>query len=139
MRMRIFTLTLFFAAISFMAAAQSNTAAIKTKVTDDKSAGIDGATVSLLNAADSSLVKVNITEHDGSVSFDQVKNGSYLLSTSVVGFKKQVTKPVNIDQDNQKVVIPDIRLEANASQLKEVSVQAKRPLRFTIKRSKCPG
>jgi len=125
--MRIFTLTLFFAATCFIAAAQSNTAAIKTKVTDNKSAGIDGATVSLLNAADSSLVKVNITERDGSVSFDQVKNGSYLVSTSVVGFKKFVTNPVTVDQENQKITIPDIRLEANASQLKEVSVQAKRP------------
>ena len=122
--MRFFTLTLFFAALYSAAAAQST---ITVRIIDGKSNGVDAATVSLLKAKDSSLVKANITERDGSVTFEQVKEGAYLLSTSVVGYKKAFTGQFTVDQGNQKIVVPDVRLSASSSELKEVGVVAKKP------------
>lgn len=100
---------------------------ISTKVLDDKSKGIDGATVSLFNSSDSSLVKVNITERDGSVLFEQIKSGSYFLTVNNVGYRNSSSEKITIDQSNQQVNVPGISLQPEAHQLGEVNVQAKKP------------
>jgi len=121
--MRYYFLLLFIAGVCGFANAQSP-ARISARVTDDKSNAIDGATVSLLNAKDSLLVKVNITEKDGTILFEQVKDGKYLLSVSAVGYKKTWSAPFNTDKD---IKLADIVLEHNNTQLNEVNVQANKP------------
>ncbi len=55
-------------------------------VKDEKGKGLDKANVSLLRAADSSIVKLAATTDNGRYSFSGVQKGSYLVSTSFVGF-----------------------------------------------------
>jgi outer membrane receptor protein involved in Fe transport len=100
---------------------------VSAKILDEQSKGIDGATVSLLSVKDSSLVKVNVTEKSGTVLFEQIKNGSYLLSVSTVGYKKAISKTFDITKDNDRIALPDMHLEHSTSQLNEVNVQAKKP------------
>src|ERR1700742_4435256 len=126
--MRISLLTLLITISCFLANAQSSiTGRVSAKIIDDKSKGIDGATVSLLSAKDSSLVKANITERDGNVSFEQVQAGTYLLGTSIVGYKKAWSNIFTVDKDNLQISLPDIHLEPGSTQLNEVNVQAKKP------------
>lgn len=119
---------LLIAGFSMAANAQSNTTGrVSTKITDERSNGIDGATVSLLGTRDSSLVKINITEKDGSVSFEQIKEGHYLLGVSAVGYKKAWSAAFTVSPDNKSVPVPTIHLERSTTQLNEVSVQASKP------------
>jgi len=125
--MKLYLVFLFVTVFCGFADAQSLSGRVSTKIIDEHSKGVDGATVSLLNVKDSSLVKVNITEQNGSVSFEQVKAGSYLLSVSTVGYKKVSTQSFNINKDNPQLTLADIKLETGKMQLSEVNVQARKP------------
>ena len=46
---------------------------------------IDAASVSLLKAKDSSLVKVAVTDKAGNFSFENLKEGSYLVLATSIG------------------------------------------------------
>ena len=46
---------------------------------------IDGATVSLLMARDSSLVKVAVTDKKGNFEFEKIGEGNYLISAGSIG------------------------------------------------------
>ncbi len=102
-------------------------ALITAKITGENQKGVDGATVSLLNAKDSSLVKINITEKDGAISFEQIRAGKYLLNVSAVGYKKAWSALFIVDQQTERINIPDIHLETSITRLNEVSVQDKKP------------
>ncbi|WP_207423517.1 TonB-dependent receptor [Desertivirga brevis] len=83
------------------------------------------ATVLLTKRIDSTLVKSALTTALGRYTFNNVAPGSYVISTSFVGFKK--TSRV-IEVKGEVVEVPEIRLIAGAaSQLKEVTVTAKKP------------
>jgi len=56
----------------FSMAQSAGLAHITAKIKDESGKGVDGATVSLLNAKDTSLVKINLSEKDGTVSFDNI-------------------------------------------------------------------
>jgi hypothetical protein len=49
---------------------------------------IDAASVSLLKAKDSSLVKIAITDKEGNFIIENVKEGSYLVLATSVGHSK---------------------------------------------------
>ena len=46
---------------------------------------IDAASISLLKASDSSLLKVSLTDANGQFSFENVKEGKYLVMASAIG------------------------------------------------------
>lgn len=107
--------------------ALSQTGTINTRITDDKQKPLDGATVSLLNAKDSSLVKINISDKDGSVAFEAIKYGRYVLSVSNIGFKRAKSPVFVLDEAHNTVKLNNIALTAGASALKEVTVLEKKP------------
>lgn len=109
------------------ALAQVPTGTVSIHVIDDKQKPIDGATVSLLNAKDSSLIKINITDKDGAVAFENIKYGRYMLSVSNVGFKKAKSDAIVLDENHQQASLNSIILKADASVLSEVTIQEKKP------------
>jgi iron complex outermembrane receptor protein len=100
---------------------------VATKVLDEKQNPVEGATVSLLNSKDSSLVKINISEKDGSVMFENMKEGSYIISATSLGFKKALSPPFVVDHDHPQTVLSSINMEHVTGELKEVSIQEKKP------------
>ncbi|HEV7331952.1 MAG TPA: TonB-dependent receptor [Flavisolibacter sp.] len=78
----IFIILLIQTIISFSLQAQTLSGSVKS----DKGAPLSGATVSLLQAADSSVVKLQVSNSDGSFSFAVADTGRYLLSASSVGY-----------------------------------------------------
>ena len=114
-------------ACQFSAAKSNDQARISAKIKDESGRGIDGATVSLLNAKDSLLVKVNLTEKDGAVTFDNIKNGSYLLKVSVVGYSTASLQAFIVGSGDKQVTVPDIVLTKKVSELNEVTVNEKKP------------
>ena len=86
---------------------------------------VTGAIVSLIKAADSSVVKTNLCEANGSFVFSNVMAGSYLLSISHVGYVRFYTKPFPVEP-NQKLQLEPISLLAASKDLTEITVTGKK-------------
>lgn len=89
---------------------------------------IDAASVSLLKAKDSALVKVAITDKAGNFSFENVKDGDYLVLATSVGHSKTFSNSITISAGIPKVSVGVLQLILTQQALKEVVVSAKKPL-----------
>jgi iron complex outermembrane recepter protein len=66
----------------------AQTGSIKGKLTSaDTKMGLQKATVSVMKAADSSLVKADVTDDNGVFEFEKILEGEYFLEYSYVGYK----------------------------------------------------
>lgn len=119
---QIFTSIAFLLAV--LAEAQTNQKVSGT-VTDAESKPVSSATVSLLRAKDSSLVKLAVSGRSGAYEFLSIKEGRYLLSASSVGFGKAYSQQFEV-KDND-VALPALSLREAPKDLGNVTVQAKRP------------
>jgi iron complex outermembrane receptor protein len=87
---------------------------------------IDAATISLLKAKDSSLVKISLTDKQGNFAFENVKNGNYLILASSIGHRKVYSSPVTVI-DGTNASVGTLKLLAQTTTLKTVTVEAKKP------------
>ncbi len=85
------------------------------------------ATVALMKAQDSSLVKGAVTDADGKFEIENVEAGQYFLNVSVVGFKNFYSKTIDFD-GKKGVEIPKITLQTRDQELGEVTVTARKPM-----------
>src|ERR1051326_2678506 len=101
--MKYISIASFILCFSKLVSAQSHqSASVAVKIVDEKQEGVEGATASLLNSKDSSLVKINLSEKDGSVLFENIKDGAYIIHATSVGYKKKYSAPFVIDKDHQR-------------------------------------
>jgi outer membrane receptor protein involved in Fe transport len=119
----IFTLLL--AGLTQLSAIAQTTVRIAGVVKDEQSNAIQSATVSLLRAKDSGLVKVAISGSDGQYELVNIKPGKYFTSVTLVGFVK-ANSPV-FEAGTADITLPAIALHASSKEMAEVTVQAKRP------------
>ena len=99
---------------------------VSGKVTDDKKEAVVGATVLLLNAADSSLSKVNVTDVNGTFVLEGIKPGNYVLKITSIGFATYFSNKITVDASD--VQIPAIALSNSSVNLKETNITAMKPL-----------
>ncbi len=109
--------------------AQTNTAG---KVTGSIKDGgqqkiIDAASVSLLKAKDSSLVKVAITDSAGNFVVENVKDGAYLVLATSIGHSKTYSKVFSVSSEQLNVNIGVLQLIPQDKSLAGVTVVAKKP------------
>jgi iron complex outermembrane receptor protein len=104
------------------------TALVSGTVLDDKGAAMPYASVGLLKAKDSSLVKGAITNETGKYKFDRVNQGNYIVSVTAMGYAKANSKVINISPDATETNIPAIKLGSSSKTLKEVNITAAKPL-----------
>ncbi|HEY0041436.1 MAG TPA: TonB-dependent receptor [Flavisolibacter sp.] len=88
----------------------------------------EGATVSLLRAKDSATIKLSASDKEGRFTFDNVGNGKYLVSVTVVGHQKAFSKIIEVDAQQQTVQLPAITLSQVSKDLTGITIAAKRPL-----------
>jgi outer membrane receptor protein involved in Fe transport len=88
---------------------------------------IDAATVSLLHAKDSSLVKAAVTDATGNFYFDNVNEGKYLVLATSIGHAKTYSSPFTV-MPNNTVTVGILQLVPTGRNLKEVTVTSKKPL-----------
>src|SRR3569833_1395558 len=106
------------------AVAQKTT--IKGRVFDSSiNKGLAYATISLVNAHDSTLVTFARADSSGWFKLSNVEKGSYLISTSYVGYGP-VWMPVNVMASQPVFDAGNVPM-ASISNLQGVSVMAKRP------------
>lgn len=93
---------------------------------DAQGAPVKGATISLLKAKDSAIVKYAVTKEAGNYSFTGIAEGRYLVKASSVGY--QPAYSAAFDAGAAAVTVPDIQLNKTSSDLKGVTVVAQKPL-----------
>ncbi|WP_207422485.1 TonB-dependent receptor domain-containing protein [Desertivirga brevis] len=89
-------------------------------VTDTERQAIEFATVSLLNAGDSTLVTGTVSDIKGRFHLRQLQEGSYVLSIKFLGYNASRTL-VQV-RNGQNLNVGMIQLKANAKALNEVTI-----------------
>lgn len=109
--------------------AQNLSKTISGTVKDTQNEPIPGATVRLLKATDSTMVKGEITNANGKFQFINLENSTYVLAITAMSQKPFTSVALTIDDTRNGIVLPVIvLLPAKNIELKEVVVKAKRPL-----------
>jgi iron complex outermembrane receptor protein len=113
--------------IATIAIAQNN-GKIAGRIVSKNEKAVTGATVSLLRAGDSILVKQIIGNNEGVYRFESVADGKYIIAVTAVGHHKVFSKIIEINPGQSAVLIPPIPLTPVTQNLAGVTVTAKRPL-----------
>jgi len=119
--MRQFILLLFAA----LTAATGN-AQVSGTAKDAQGTPLNGVTISLLAAKDSSIKKLAISAANGTYSFSGIAAGNYLVKASNVGY--QTTLSPVFEVNGTAVSIPDLALTKTAGNLKAVVVTSQKPM-----------
>lgn len=93
-----------------------------------KNEKINGATISLLRAKDSSVVKLSVANKEGLFAFEQIQDGKYLVSVTAIGHQKSYSNIFELNPGQQSVQIPSVNLIPVSKSLSDVAVTARRPL-----------
>ncbi|HEU4471933.1 MAG TPA: TonB-dependent receptor [Flavisolibacter sp.] len=115
------------ACVGMAFSAMAQTARIEGVIKEPAGGPVASATVSLLRAKDSSLVKMAVTDASGHYDFSNIKEGSYLVSGSAVGFSP-ARSAAFVLAEGQNLVLPDLGLQTGTGSMSGVVVQARRPL-----------
>jgi hypothetical protein len=94
------------------------------KLLNADSGPVPDAIVQLLNQSDSSLIKNEFTENDGTFKFDDLSKGNYLIQVNLLGYNMFLSSPISLQQD---LLLEAILLQKSSINLKEVSVMARKP------------
>lgn len=88
---------------------------------------IEGATVKLLTAKDSSAIKTTVTDNSGSFHFQEQKEGKYLVAVQFVGFETYYSEVFELNEETFFYQLRPIKLETASQQLNAVTVTSKKP------------
>ncbi|HTK20188.1 MAG TPA: outer membrane beta-barrel protein [Mucilaginibacter sp.] len=122
---QLLLLTLFTSLLYNFAGAQTSDGKISGTILDDAKKPLDGATVLLLAAKDSSFVSNQLANSNGSFSFQNLKDNTYIIKATYVGYKNYTSG--NIAVDGPKTVnLPAITLPSVGKTLSGVGVTAQK-------------
>lgn len=101
---------------------------INGQVADVNGKPVPQANVLLLHAKDSALVKGMVTTASGSWSFNNTPAGTYIISSTYIGFKKVYSSAFKISNKSDDIDAGTLVLLAEEKQLDKVTVTARKPL-----------
>ncbi|WP_158991849.1 outer membrane beta-barrel protein [Mucilaginibacter sp. L196] len=123
--MKLLSLTLFAVLLFNFANAQTNGGKISGSVLDEGKKPLNGATVILLVAKDSTQVASQLAEPDGSFNFQNLKDNTYRVVATYIGYKDYRSDNVTANQQNP-VNLPAFILSPAGKTLNDVTVTAQR-------------
>lgn len=112
-------------ALQVFGMAALNAQQIKGMVLDEQGNAITNATVSLLNAKDSSVIKLELSK-EGLFGFNQVASDSFIISISHVGNETLISGPYRYA--GTPVTLPTFKLTAIMTKLAGVTVTARKKM-----------
>ncbi|MBB3056701.1 outer membrane beta-barrel family protein [Mucilaginibacter gotjawali] len=112
------------------AMAQNNkpAAAISGQLLDENGKPMDFATVSLLKAQDSTVVKGTLSNENGAYTFDHINSGVYIIKASVIGYAKAISKVFTLTGNAANFTVPALKLQPASHSLNAVNITASKPL-----------
>lgn len=97
------------------------------KISDEKNQSLAFASVALVSAQDSQLVRGALSDESGLFSIPNVLPGDYRLQVTMVGFETQFTDVFTVQTDSKNVTA-DVAMQPASTMLGEAVIVAKRPL-----------
>ncbi len=122
--------TLFLLTISTAALLAQTTkpaAKISGALLDENGKPMDFATVSLLKAQDSSVVKGTLSNETGTYTFDNINSGTYIIKATVVGYKA-ATKKLTVPDSTANLNVPALKMQPGTQTLNTVNIVSSKPL-----------
>ncbi len=101
---------------------------VKGKVIEEGGKGAAYATIVLVSAKDSSIVKGIISDESGNFEIDRVDKGSYLVNVQYIGFKQKWSLRFNLNDSTVEADLGDLTLDKSIGELAEVTIKGKRSL-----------
>ena len=93
---------------------------------DDNGTALAGATISLIKATDSSVIKLAVTKPDGTYGFSGIREGNYKVLASYVGYKPAFSPTFSLGGPD--VTVPEFKLSKIAGNMNNVTVTANKPI-----------
>ncbi|MDI9874925.1 outer membrane beta-barrel family protein [Flectobacillus rivi] len=124
MKTYFYTLLILLTLSNFRTQAQGK---ITGQITDHKGKIVEFATITLLQAKDSSLVKGALADANGTFEFEKIKFGSYLIAISQLGYQKFYTPKFSLSSENPSIKLSNLTLVEESKELNEVVVTARKP------------
>lgn len=116
--------------ISFSTVSHAQTAA-SGKVNGTVTAAqktVESASVGLLRAKDSAVVKLAVSDKSGQFEIDNVKQGQYLVAVQAIGHLKYYSSVFDISSANANYTVKNIELKPMSKELGGVTVVSQKPL-----------
>jgi hypothetical protein len=124
----LFLLLIFSILVKSYAQSTNLSGEISGIVLDESGKAFPYASISLINAKDSVSIKGTLSADNGSFHFNKINEGKYLLSFSVVGYKKVFKGPFVISASNFKHMLVGFQMVEDATTLKGVNIVKQKPL-----------
>jgi hypothetical protein len=105
---------------------QVNAQQVSGLAKDVQGTPLNGATITLLRAKDSSVVKLAVSKENGSYVFTEIKGGDYRVAASYVGYSSVLSSPFSVTSAD--VTVPALQLTKLPADLKGIVVTAKKPM-----------
>ncbi|HMC99044.1 MAG TPA: TonB-dependent receptor [Ferruginibacter sp.] len=100
---------------------------IAGEIKDKTGKGIGAATIMLMRAKDSGLVKTEVSNNNGGYEFRQVKPGNFFIRVTAINMKPAATGMITV-ADGQSVTAPGVALSPADKALQAVTVTSKKPM-----------
>jgi hypothetical protein len=100
---------------------------ITGQIVDGQRKPLDFATIILAKAADSAMIKTSMTDLQGKYLFENIPAGNYVITATMVGYKKVKSKTIHITSANPIVQVEELQTTMDSRNLKEVSIVAQKP------------
>ena len=120
-------LVLYLSMIALISHAQTGT--IKGKAIDGSTnKPVEFASVTILSAVDSSLIKGELTDTTGKFELINLKQGKYILVISSVEYQKVSKGPLLIDFNQELLDMGEVKMVTDVKTLQEVIVRGSKPI-----------
>lgn len=123
--MRFWILAILLVVVFTGYAQDQSTGSVRARVSSQSKTALENATLELLKAADSALVKLAITDSKGEAVFEKIKPGEYLVRATMVNHGAAYAG-VSIGNDKLQQQV-NLTLEQSATQLGGVTVTSRKP------------
>ncbi|MCG2615495.1 TonB-dependent receptor family protein [Terrimonas sp. NA20] len=100
---------------------------INGRVQDQQNAPAGAATISLLRAKDSAVIKMEITKEEGGYQFGGIATGQYLVKATLAGHTPAFSEKFTLDSTGS-VTLPLLVIKKSVTEMKAVTVTATKPL-----------
>jgi iron complex outermembrane receptor protein len=103
-------------------------AKISGRIVNDHDIPIEFATVSLLRAKDSSVIKGALGNDAGLYILDHIPAGNYIVKITAIGYKPELSNSFGITSVTTAFTVPVISMQSSTQILKTVNIQTGRPI-----------
>ncbi|MEP7142049.1 MAG: TonB-dependent receptor [Ferruginibacter sp.] len=114
-------------AVCSLFAQENNRGNITVPIANTQAAFLENATVELISAKDSTLIKAGLADKNGIVLFEKIPVGSYRLRATMINYKTTYSALVKLSPEQPSVLLPAIVLQPETKQLGGVTVIAGKP------------